>query len=167
MYFWRMATVDSDGHYGEWISSSFFISQLESIHLGNDRYEFNFRHGNGSQDNQYPSCMDSYIDSSAPNDNYDGDSEMTIDYSTLRRRNHGAHGVQPRSNLLPDGYAVQSAHLKLTLTSTTFGSPTVGVWESNQNNWSAEDATWSSYDGSNSWDTSGAKGVSGVPCSIA
>ena len=63
------------------------------------------------------------------------------------------------SNLLPDGYAVQSAHLSMSLTSTTFGSPTIGVWESNQNDWSAEDATWSSYDGSNSWATAGAKGA--------
>ena len=84
MYFWRMATVDSDGHYGAWESSSFLVSSLESIWLGGDRYEFRLKHGNGSQDNQYPECMDTYIDSSATNDNYDGDSEMTI-IAPLRR----------------------------------------------------------------------------------
>ena len=159
MYFWRMATVNSDGHYSAWVASSFFISQLESVHLGNDRYQFSLRHGNGSLDNQYPSCMDTYIDSSAVNDNYEGDSEMTIDYSTLGTEITAVMGCNLVSNLLPDGYAVESAHLQLTLTSTTFGSPTIGVWENTQNNWSAEDATWSSYDGSNSWDTAGAKGV--------
>ena len=159
MYFWRMATVDSDNHYGEWVSSSFLVSSLESIWLGGDRYEFNLKHGNGSQDNQYPECMDTYIDSAAPNDNYDGDSEMTIDYSPFGGEITALLGCNLVSNLLPDGYAVESAHLRMSLTSTTFGTPTIGVWESNQNEWNAEDATWSSYDGSNSWATAGAKGA--------
>ena len=63
MYFWSMATVDSDDHYGEWVSSSFLVSSAESTWLGGDRYEFRMKHGNGSQDNQYPACMDTYIDS--------------------------------------------------------------------------------------------------------
>ena len=62
MYFWRMATVNSDGHYGSWVSSSFLVSQLESTFLGDNRYEFRLKHGNGSQDNQYPECMVSDID---------------------------------------------------------------------------------------------------------
>ena len=159
MYFWRMATVDSDGHYGTWVTSSFLVSQLESTWLGGDRYEFRMKHGNGSQDNQYPECMDTYIDSAATSSNFDGDSEMTIDYSPFGGEITGLLGCNLVSNLLPDGYAVESAHLSMKLTGTTFGNPTVGVWESTQNNWSAEDATWSSYDGSNSWDTAGAKGV--------
>ena len=160
MYFWRMATVDSDDHYGEWISSSFFVSALESTWLGGDRYEFRLKHGNGSNDNQYPECMDTYIDSSATTDNFDGDSEMTIDYNTF---NGGTEitallGCNLVSNLLPNGYAVESAYLKMTLTSSTFGNPTIAVWESMEHDWNAEDATWSSYDGSNAWDTAGAKG---------
>ena len=158
MYFWRMATVDGDGHYGSWVSSSFFISQHQSTWLGGDRYEFRLRHGNGSIDNQYPECMDTYIDSSATTDNYDGDSEMTIDYNGMGGEITGLLGCNLVSNLLPNGYAVESAHLEMTLTSSTFGTPTIAVWESTQNDWSAEDATWSSYDGSNSWDTAGAKG---------
>jgi hypothetical protein len=158
MYFWRMASVDSDGHYGSWISSSFLVSNLESTHLGDDRYEFRLKHGNGSNDNQYPSCMDTYIDSGSSNDNFDGDSEMTIDYNGMGGEITGLLGCNLVSNLLPDGYAVESAHLTMTLTSTTSGSPTVGVWENRQNNWAAEDATWSSYDGSNSWANAGAKG---------
>ena len=159
MYFWRMATVNSDGHYGSWVSSSFLVSQLESTFLGDNRYEFRLKHGNGSQDNQYPECMDTYIDSAASNDNFDGDSEMTVAYSNFGGEITGLMGCNLVSNLLPDGYAVESAHLSMSLTSTTFGSPTIGVWESNQNDWNAEDATWSSYDGSNSWATAGAKGA--------
>ena len=157
MYFWRMATVDSDGHYGSWVSSSFLVSQLQSTWLGGDRYEFRLRHGNGSIDNQYPACMDTYIDSSSPNDNFDGDSEMTVDYNAFGEIT-ALMGCNLVSNLLPNGYAVESAHLKMTLTSSTFGSPTIAVWESTENDWNAEDATWSSYDGSNAWDTAGAKG---------
>ena len=158
MYFWRMATVDGDGHYGTWVSSSFLVSQLESTYLGDNRYEFRLKHGNGSQDNQYPECMDTYIDSASSNDNFDGDSEMTVAYSNFGGEVTGLMGCNLVSNLLPDGYAVESAHLSMSLTSTTFGNPTISVWESNQNDWNAEDATWSSYDGSNSWATAGAKG---------
>ena len=158
MYFWRMAAVDGDDHYGEWVSSSFLVSSAESTWLGGDRYEFRMKHGNGSQDNQYPECMDTYIDSAASNDNFDGDSEMTIDYNPSGGEITGLLGCNLVSNALPNGYAVESAHLVMTLTSSTFGSPTIAVWESNENDWRAEDATWASYDGSNAWDTAGAKG---------
>ena len=30
MYFWRMATVDADDHYGSWVSSSFLVSVLKA-----------------------------------------------------------------------------------------------------------------------------------------
>ncbi len=159
MYFWRMATVDSNGHYGSWVSSSFFVSNAESVHLGNDRYEFRMRHGNGSTDGQYPACDDTYIVSGDSSGNYDGDSEMTVNYNTNGLEVTSLMGCNLLSNLLPDGYAVESAHLRLTLTSETDNSPVIGVWESEQHNWSAEDASWNSYDGDNSWDGAGAKGV--------
>ena len=119
------------------ISSSFFVSALETTWLGGDRYEFRLKHGNGSNDNQYPECMDTYIDSSATNDNFDGDSEMTIDYNTFNGGTEIAAllGCNLVSNLLPNGYAVESAHLKITLTSSTFGNPTVAVWESTEHGW--------------------------------
>ena len=122
MYFWRMATVDSDDHYGEWVSSSFLVSSAESTWLGGDRYEFRMKHGNGSQDNQYPACMDTYIDSAASTDNFDGDSEMTIDYNPSGGEITGLLGCNLVSNLLPNGYAVESAHLSMTLTSTTLAA---------------------------------------------
>ena len=159
MYFWRMATVDSNNHYGEWVQSSFFISSLESTYLGDDRYEFRLKHGNGSLDNQYPVCEDTYLDSGDTTANYGTDSEMTVDYNVIGSELTSLVGCNLVSNLLPDGYAVESAHLKLTLTQSAYNNPQIGVWESLQNNWSEEDATWSSYDGSNSWDTAGAKGI--------
>ena len=159
MYFWRMSTVDSDGHYGEWVSSSFLISNLESTHLGNDRYTFRLKHGNGTNDNQYPECMDTYIDSGAPNDNYNGDEEIIVDYNTLPSETTILLGCNLVSNLLPDGYAVESAYLSMMLSTDPFNAPNVALWESNQNNWSDDDATWSSSDGSNSWATAGAKGA--------
>ena len=159
MYFWRMATVDADGHYGTWVSSSFLISNLESEWLGGDRYEFRMKHGNGTDDNQYPECMDTYIDSGDTNGNYNGDEEMAIDYNTLPSETTVLLGCNLVSNLLPSGYAVESAQLHMTLTSSTFGNPTIAVWENLQNNWSDGDATWASYDGDNSWATGGAKGA--------
>ena len=117
------------------------------------------KHGNGSQDNQYPECMDTYIDSAAPNDNYDGDSEMTIDYSPFGGEITGLVGCNLVSNLLPDGYAVRVRspfhvvdlhHLRIAH-HRRLGEQ--------QNDWSAEDATWSSYDGSTPWATAGAKGA--------
>jgi hypothetical protein len=157
MYFWRMATVDSSGHYGSWTTSSFIVSNLESTYLGNDRYEFRIRHGNGTNDNQYPECMDTFIDSSSVNANYNGDSEMSIEYNNPDKTTI-LLGCNLVSNLLPAGYAVESAQLRITLTDAPYSSPVIGVWESRQNNWSDDDATWSNYDGSNSWATSGANG---------
>jgi hypothetical protein len=50
--------------------------------------------------------MDTYIDSAATNDNFDGDSEMTIDYSSMGGEITGLIGCNLVSNLLPNGYAV-------------------------------------------------------------
>ena len=159
MYFWRMATVDSNGHYGQWVQSSFLISSLESTYLGGDRYEFRLKHGNGSTDNQYPACEDTYLDSGNTNANFGSDSEMTVDYNTIGTELTSLFGCNLVSNLLPNGYAVESAQLSFALTQDPYNSPQVGVWESRQNNWSEDDATWASLDGTNSWDTAGAKGV--------
>ena len=159
MYFWRMATVDSNDHYGEWVQSSFLISSLESTYLGGDRYEFRIKHGNGSADNQYPVCEDTFIESGNPNANRGSDSEMTVDYNSGGSEITALLGCNLVSNLLPDGYAVESANLSLTLTQDPYNAPHIGVWESRQNNWSEDDATWSSYDGINNWDTAGAKGL--------
>ena len=60
--------------------------------------------------------------------------------------------------MLPQGYAVKSATLKMRLASYPLGTPSIGAWESLQHNWSEDTATWATYDGTNAWGTSGAKG---------
>ena len=159
MYFWRMATVDSDDHYGEWVSSSFLVSSAESTWLGGDRYEFRMKHGNGSQDNQYPACMDTYIDSAASSDNFDGDSEMTIDYNPSGGEITALLGCGPRVQFAAQRLRCGICPLVNDLDIHDLGSPTIAVWESSEHDWNAEDATWASYDGSNAWDTAGAKGA--------
>ena len=38
------------------------------------------------------------------------------------------------------------------------GSPVIGAFESRQHNWTESGATWATYDGTNAWGTSGARG---------
>ena len=53
---------------------------------------------------------------------------------------------------------MKTATLKMRLADYPSGTPTLGAWESRQHNWSESSATWSTFDGTNSWGTSGAKG---------
>ena len=158
MYFWRMAYQDSDGRYGPWSTSSFLVSSLESTWLGGERYEFRMKHGNGTNDGLYPECLDTYIDSGTPSQNYNEESKLLIAYNTYPIEALGLLNCNLRSNLLPAGYAVESAHLSMVVGSTPTNSPKVAVWESRQHNWTDDGATWSSYDGTNNWGMSGAKG---------
>ena len=158
MYFWRMAYLDSDGRYGPWSTSNFLVSSLESTWLGADRYEFRMKHGNGTNDGLYPECLDTYLDSGTPSQNYNDESKLMISYNTYPIEAVGLLSCNLRSNLLPVGYAVESAHLSMMIGSSPSNSPSVAVWESRQHNWTAEGATWATYDGSNSWGMSGAKG---------
>lgn len=158
MYFWRMAYIDSYGTVGGWSTSNFLVSSSESTWLGGDRYEFRMTHGNGTNDGLYPACMDTYIDSGTTTQNYDDESKLTISYNTYPSEAIALMSCDLKSNLLPAGYAVESANLEFTLGSNAFNAPTLAVWENNQENWTAEGATWSTYDGVNNWGMAGAKG---------
>ena len=158
MYFWRMSHVDNDGLRGEWTSSSFLVSGLTSTWLGGDRYEFRLSNGNGTNDGLYPECADTYLDSGSPNDNYDGETEMQISYNTWPSETSVLFNCNLVANLLPNGYAVESAHLGVKLADYPSGSPNVAIWESRQHNWTADGATWATYDGVNNWGAAGAKG---------
>jgi len=158
MYFWRMAYQDSDGRFGPWTTSSFLVSSLESTWLGADRYEFRMKHGNGTNDGLYPECLDTYVDSGTPSQNYNDESKLLIAYNTYPIEALGLLSCNLRSNLLPVGYAVESANLSMMIGSSPSNSPKVAVWESRQHNWTDDGATWSTYDGSNNWGMSGAKG---------
>ena len=158
MYFWRMAYLDSDGRQGPWSSSNFLVSSLESTWLGGERSEFRMKHGNGTTDGLYPECLDTYIDSGTPNQNYNDESKILISYNTYPIEALGLLNCNLRSNLLPAGYAVESAQLSMVVASTPSNSPRVAVWENTLSNWTDSGATWNSYDGTNSWATAGAKG---------
>jgi hypothetical protein len=158
MYFWRMAHLDADGRYGAWSTSNFLVSASESTWLGGDRYEFRMSNGNGTNDGLYPACDDTYIDSGTPSQNYDDESKLFVSYNTYPSESIALMRCDLQSNLLPAGYAVESANLEFTLGSNPFNAPTLAVWENNLANWTAEGATWSTYDGVNNWGMAGAKG---------
>ena len=159
MYHWRLAQVDStDYHHSWWSTSSFLVSGLESEHLQDDEHRLRLSHGNATTAGDAPNCMDTYIDSGTPTNNYNGEEEMQISYNTFPSETSILLGCDLTSHLLPSGYAVKTSNLKLRLADYPSGSPVVGVWESRQHNWTEDSATWSSFDGTNSWGTSGAKG---------
>lgn len=158
MYNWRMLHIDSKGRHGDWTHSTFLISNMNSTWLGGDRYEFRLKQGNASSDDLHPACADTYIDSGMPSSNYGQETELQVSYNTIPSETTILFGCDLSSTFLPNGYAVESANLEFYLSDFPFGSPTVGAWESTQNNWTEDGATWATYDGSNTWSTTGAKG---------
>jgi len=159
MYHWRLAQVDSTSmHHSWWSTSSFLVSSLESEYIQNDEHRLRLSHGNATTAGDAPNCQDTYIDSGTPNNNYNGEEEMQVSYNTFPSETSILMGCDLTSHLLPSGYAVKTATLKMRLTDYPSGTPTVGAWESRQHNWTESGATWSTYDGVNSWGTSGAKG---------
>ena len=159
LYHWRLAQVDSTSkHHSWWSTSSFLVSGLESEFIQNDEHRLRLSHGNATTAGDSPSCEDTYIDSGSPSTNYNGEDEIQISYNTLPSETTVLIGCDLTSHKLPQGYAVKSASLKMRLADFPGGTPTIGAWESMQHNWSEESATWQTYDGTNSWGTSGAKG---------
>ena len=159
MYHWRMAQQDSTtNHHSWWETSSFLVSSLESEYIQDDDHRLRLSQGNATTIGDAPNCEDTYIDSGSSSTNYNGEDEMQVSYNTFPSEAVILMGCDLTSHLLPDGYAVKSAMLKMRLADYPSGSPNVAVWESRQNNWTEEGATWSSFDGTSTWGTSGAKG---------
>ena len=158
MYNWRMLHVDADGRHGEWSYSSFLISALNSTWLGGDRYEFRLKQGNASSDGLHPACADAYIDSGMPSSNYGSETELQVSYNTIPSETTVLFGCDLSTTFLPTGYAVESANLELYLSDFPFGTPVVGAWENTQHGWTEDGATWATYDGTNTWNSVGAKG---------
>ena len=158
MYNWRMLHVDADGRHGEWSYSSFLISALNSTWLGGDRYEFRLKQGNASSDDLHPACADAYIDSGMPSSNYGSETELQVSYNTIPSETTVLFGCDLSTTFLPTGYAVESANLEFYLSDFPFGTPVVGAWENTQHGWTEDGATWATYDGTNTWNSVGAKG---------
>ena len=159
LYHWRLAQIDSTTkHRSWWSSSSFLVSGLESEYIANNDHRLRLSHGNATTAGDAPSCEDTYIDSGTPNTNYNGEDEMQISYNTYPSETSILIGCDLTSHLLPSGYAVKTATLKMRLADYPSGTPIIAAWESRQNNWSEDSATWATFDGTNTWGTSGAKG---------
>ena len=158
MYNWRMLHVDSNDRHGEWSYSSFLISSINSTWLGGDRYEFRLKQGNASSDGLHPACADTYIDSGMPSSNYGSETELQVSYNTIPSETTVLFGCDLSTTFLPSGYAVESANLELYLSDFPFGTPVVGAWENTQHGWTEDGATWATYDGTNTWNSVGAKG---------
>ena len=158
MYNWRMLHIDSDNRHGEWSYSSFLISAMNSTWLGGDRYEFRLKQGNASSDGLHPACADTYIDSGMPNSNYGAETELQVSYNTIPSETTVLFGCDLSTTFLPSGYAVESANLEFYLSDFPFGTPVVGAWENTQHGWTEDGATWATYDGTNTWNSVGAKG---------
>ena len=61
---------------------------------------------------------------------------MQVSYNTFPSETSILSGCDLTSHLLPDGYAVKTATLKMRLADYPSGTPTLGAWESRQHNWS-------------------------------
>ena len=148
MYHWRLAQQDSTtNHHSWWETSSFLVTGLESEYIQDDEHRLRLSHGNATTAGDSPDCGDTYIDSGTPNSNYNGEDDMQVSYNTFPSETSILLGCDLTSHLLPSGYAVQTATLKMRLSDFPIGSPKIGAWESRQHNWTEEGATWQSYDG--------------------
>ena len=159
MYHWRLAQLDStNNHHSWWATSSFLVSGLESEYISGDDHRLRLSHGNATTAGDAPNCEDTYIESGVTTNNYNDEDEMQVSYNTFPAEAAILMGCDIQSHLLPSGYAVKSAVLKMKLADTPDNNPVIGVWESRQHNWTEEGATWLTFDGNSAWGTSGAKG---------
>ena len=157
MYHWRMINYDNDNRFGSYAESSFLVSSLSSTWLGGDNYQMTLSQGIESGEEIIPSCQDSSLLSYAPNFNDFGSPYIQIQDDPTIGQIVGIFQCDLTNYVLPQGYAVTSSSLELTLDSLT-NPGDVGLWEGNNHNWSGSEVTWNSYDGDNSWDIPGVGG---------
>ena len=158
LYHWRMINYDYDSRFGTYSESSFLVSSLTSNWLGGDNYQMTLSRGLETNEEMIPACKDSTLLSYAPNFNGFGSPYIQIQDDPSIGQSVSIFQCDLTNYVLPQGYAVTSSSLELTLDSVT-NSGDVGVWEGNNHNWSESKATWNSYDGVNSWLVPGVGGV--------
>ena len=159
MYHWRIAQQNATTlHQSWWSTSSFLVSGLESEYISGDDRQLRLSHGNATTAGDAPNCEDTYIDSGTTTTNYNDEEEMQVSYNSFPAESAILLGCEIESHLLPAGYAVKTASLKMKLVQAPDNNPVIGAWESRQHNWTEEDATWLTFDGTSTWGTSGAKG---------
>jgi hypothetical protein len=155
-YWWRIQWVE-DGVRGDWENRSMLVTEHNSSALGDDEYLFSLRHGNASSIIDAPFCKDTYIDSGNNNANENGNN---LNVGTTQAI---LVACELDGHLLPSGLAVISASLKMR--TDLFGSSSnvlVSIHENSQHRWTEDGATWSDYDGTNSWNGAGASGAERV-----
>jgi len=157
-YHWRIAHRDSYDQLSWWNSSSFLVASTISDDIGNNESQIRMRHGNATVNGDSPECGDTYIDSASTTTNYNGEDLLQVSYNTFGSEASVLIGCDLVSHQLPTGFAVKNATLKIQLYAAPSGTPTVGIWDSSQHNWSEDSATWNAFDGTNAWGTAGAKG---------
>jgi len=158
MYHWRMINYDNDDRFGTYSESSFLVSSLTSNWLGGDNYQMTLSTGIESNEEMIPNCQDSSLLSYAPDFNDFGSPFIQIQDDPSIGQIVAIFQCDLTNYILPQGYAVTSSSLELTLESST-NSGDVGLWEGNNHNWSASKSTWNSYDGDNSWSVPGVEGA--------
>ena len=134
------------------------VSSLTSNWLGGDNYQMTLSTGIESNEEMIPNCQDSSLLSYAPDFNDFGSPFIQIQDDPSIGQIVAIFQCDLTNYILPQGYAVTSSSLELTLESST-NSGDVGLWEGNNHNWSASKSTWNSYDGDNSWSVPGVEGA--------
>ena len=157
LYHWRMINYDNDGRAGTYSESSFLVSSLTSTWLGGDNYKMTLSNGIESDESFIPACQDSSLVSYSPDFNDFGSPFIQIQDDSSIGQMVSIFQCDLTNYILPQGYAVTSSSIELTLESLT-NPGDIGLWEGNNHDWSASKATWNSYDGDNSWSVPGVQG---------
>ena len=158
IYHWRIKHIDSDGRIGDWNTSSFFISTLESEWLGGDMFRFTINNSLDPGANLIPGYKFSSISSNSPNTNSYGYPYMYVSDTMSLGKYNALLGLNLQSYLLPSGYAVISSNLSMTTHSST-NSPDIGVWELALDDWDDQEVTWLESSSGVQWDSPGATGT--------
>ena len=161
MYNWRMLHVDPTVVTGN--GPIPLPHQFHKLNMAwRRRYEFRLKQGNASSDGLHPACADVHRPG-MPSSNYGSETELQVSYNTIPSETTVLFGCDLSTTFLPSGYAVESANLELYLSDFPFGTPVVGAWENTQHGWTEDGATWATYDGTNTWNSVGAKGSNAPP----
>ncbi|MGB0266092.1 MAG: DNRLRE domain-containing protein, partial [Candidatus Poseidoniaceae archaeon] len=154
-YYWRVKLIDSDDRAGVWQYSSFFISTLESEWLGGDMFRFVINNSIDQDIESAPGFRYSSISGNSPNSNSYG-----YPYLYVANSYNALLGIGLQNYQLPDGFAVTSSNLDLSVSSSS-GSPfEVGIWELTENNWSEQEVTWLESSNGVPWNSPGASSTS-------
>ena len=158
MYYWRMINIDNDNRFGERSYSSFMVSSLVSTWLGGDEYKMTLSYGTESNEENFPYCRESNLYSYSPLFTDSNSQTMRIEEDSSLGKTVSLLQCDLSKYVLPQGYAVVSSSIDLTLNSLS-NTGSVGVWEGYNHNWSSEEVNWLNFDDGQTWQVPGAGGA--------